>query len=273
MGVFMSESTACLVAEMARRNNVVSSNNLATTLSREFNRIEAVAIDDTLDAISDLYLLGHLSPTEAMDLSARHTAELQAEGKMPSSDRSWDPFGDQTTNGILRNHLRVHDGSVLGSMEYVSIRANMPRAIIDLRGDETIDLGSWLRTHHTLLADVFPWAGTIRHVDVYRGPVKFNFHHLLAREIEPVFQKANDPGFLRENIGYIYGELAFNHPFLDGNGRSLNTVFTELLRRSGLQLDWGSVDRTEYLKHLTQAVLLTNYSALDSYFKARLQSL
>jgi fido (protein-threonine AMPylation protein) len=113
---------------------------------------------------------------------------------------------------------------------------------------------------------VFPtWAGRIREHPVGRGSVRFNLPHLVRKEAEAVFAEAGVPGFVAANLGYVYGELAFHHPFYDGNGRSLNTVFTELLRREGRTLEWERLEPDAYLEALTPAVLLRHYAALDAF--------
>lgn len=267
----MKSKIAREVEDIAVRHSVILRHDYSTCLAKEFNRIEAISSDPVLDLIADLMIAEEITTTDGMSIVERHTDELHQESGHPVLTRSWDPFGDMETRGILRNHYGTNNGNKLANFEYVSIRKNMPKALAYLGSTKTINLKAWLKTHEILFSDVFPWAGTARKVDVFRGPVKFNLFHLLAKEAEAVFKKAEDPDFLKNNIGYVYGELAFNHPFLDGNGRSLNTVFTEMLRRSGLKMNWEAVDRSEYLDHLTQAVLLTNYTHLDRYLMERLQ--
>jgi cell filamentation protein len=66
-------------------------------------------------------------------------------------------------------------------------------------------------------------------------------------------------------MGEVYATLAFSHPFLDGNGRSLNTTFTELARRSGFGIAWDEVKKEAYLATLTHGIVLMEYEPLNRY--------
>lgn len=180
----------------------------------------------------------------------------------------WDPFEDNHRKGLLRNKFGVMDQKRLKGLEFFSIEQNMQKALSVLKREKQIDLRSWRRTHAILLGTLYPWAGTIRHLDVRKGPVRFNTVPLIERETNRIFAKAAQPDFLTANLGYIYGELAFNHPFIDGNGRSLNTVFSELTRRNGFSICWNEVVKEDYLKHLTKAIVDAEYDDLNSYFNS-----
>ncbi|WP_209015695.1 Fic family protein [Roseibium sp. RKSG952] len=181
---------------------------------------------------------------------------------------AWDPFGDFSSRGILRNKFGTKDQTTLERLEKFSIEANMPRALNILSREQRIDLRAWRRTHAVLFSDIYPWAGKIRALDVERANVRFNTVRMIEEEAAVVFAKAEDGDFFRENMDYVYGELAFNHPFMDGNGRSLNTVFSEMSRRAGISIRWDVVDKGEYLRHLTRAVQLTEYEGLGEYLSS-----
>lgn len=114
---------------------------------------------------------------------------------------SWDPFGDLTSRGILRNKLGTQDPRVLADMEFLSVRMNMPRALDVLRREKRVDLRAWRRTHAVLFGDIYPWAGKLRHLDVQRGQVRFNTVGLIEADSEKVFAAAAQNGFLGDNLG------------------------------------------------------------------------
>lgn len=136
----------------------------------------------------------------------------------------WDPFGDKDTRGILRNKFGIKNKDERDLVEYSFIHKNICKALEVLAREKQIDLRAWRRTHAVLFSDVYPWAGSIRTHQVERG-YRFNTPENVEREANAVFNKARTKGFLIENLGEVYGELAFNHPFYDGNGRSPNLVF------------------------------------------------
>ena len=50
------------------------------------------------------------------------------------------------------------------------------------------------------------------------------------------------------------GYLAYGHPFLDGNGRTIMVIHTELAQRAGISIEWAATSKTEYLTALTQEI-------------------
>lgn len=235
----------------------------ASVLAREFNRIEFFEPDPALEQIAVSMLDGKLTPEEALGMAVA----LHDNGRHPAEQRRmWDPFGDRAKNGILRNAFGTSDPAKLEKLEFISITFGMREAMQRLRNRSTIGLDAWLETHRLLFSRVFPsWAGHIRSHDVSRGPVRFNLPHLIPKEAPEIFRQAAAPGFFGANLGLVYGELAFHHPFYDGNGRSLNTVFNEMLRREGLRLDWARLQSEPYLAALTPAVRVRDYEALDTF--------
>lgn len=134
-----------------------------------------------------------------------------------------------------------------------------------LHMEKEITIKSWLRCHAILFGDLYPWAGQLRHVLVSKGPVRFNFPSEIVKETDEILIKSRNVDFFTTNMGEVYATMAFNHPFLDGNGRSLNATFTELARRSGFGIAWDEVEKETYLKTLTHGIMLLEYEPLDRY--------
>jgi cell filamentation protein len=63
------------------------------------------------------------------------------------------------------------------------------------------------------------------------------------------------------------GYLAYAHPFLDGNGRTILTVHVVLAERAGISVDWASTNKTEYLAALTLELDRPGKGCLDAYLK------
>ena len=76
---------------------------------------------------------------------------------------------------------------------------------------------------------------------------------------------------LREQPGHIMGSLAHAHPFLDGNGRTMMVLHTELTYRAGISIDWRQTDKTDYLTALTKELNDPDRGHLDNYLKPFIQ--
>ena len=48
------------------------------------------------------------------------------------------------------------------------------------------------------------------------------------------------------------GYLAYGHPFLDGNGRTIMVVHGVLAQRAGFSVDWPATTKSDYLSALTK---------------------
>jgi len=72
---------------------------------------------------------------------------------------------------------------------------------------------------------------------------------------------------MRQKPGEVMGYLAFAHPFLDGNGRTIMVVHSVLAQRAGISIDWASTDKNAYLNALTQEIDNPGKGLLDKYLK------
>jgi cell filamentation protein len=63
------------------------------------------------------------------------------------------------------------------------------------------------------------------------------------------------------------GYLAYGHPFLDGNGRTIMVVHSLLAERAGFSIDWSATDKTAYLDALTMEIDRPGRGHLDAYLK------
>ncbi len=75
----------------------------------------------------------------------------------------------------------------------------------------------------------------------------------------------NDPEYMRKWPGEVMGAFAWGHPFLDGNGRSMLLVHTELCYRAGFAIDWIASKKSEYLDALTHELAYPRDRVLDAY--------
>ena len=127
-----------------------------------------------------------------------------------------------------------------------------------------------LRTHGILFNAVYPWAGQDRlsiapTLSVRKGPVIFANPSEIQPAVEFALRKAQEKDYLRAHPGEIMGYLAFGHPFLDGNGRTIVTLFSALAQRAGFSVDWSATDKDAYLDALTKEIEAPSRGHLDNY--------
>jgi cell filamentation protein len=59
-----------------------------------------------------------------------------------------------------------------------------------------------------------------------------------------------DKVFMVEKPGEIMGYLAYGHPFLDGNGRTIMVVHGVLAQRAGFSVDWAATTKSDIFPRL-----------------------
>ena len=85
--------------------------------------------------------------------------------------------------------------------------------------------------------------------------------------VEHALRMGQDKAMMADKPGEIMGYLAYAHPFLDGNGRTILTVHVVLAERGGISIDWAATDKTAYLAALTRELDQPGKGHLDAYLK------
>jgi cell filamentation protein len=119
---------------------------------------------------------------------------------------------------------------------------------------------------------VYPWAGqdrltTAPDLAISKGPVLFAHPEHLQRAIDYALTHGQDKEFMREKPGVVMGYLAYGHPFLDGNGRTIMVVHGVMAQRAGSSIDWAATDKAGYLSALTEELDDPDKGHLDGYLK------
>jgi cell filamentation protein len=139
-----------------------------------------------------------------------------------------------------------------------------------LENPDSFPIQTFCKTHGILFNAVYPWAGQDRlsiapRLSVRKGPVIFANPSEIRPAVEFALRKAQEKDYLRAHPGEIMGYLAFGHPFLDGNGRTIVTLFSAAAQRAGFSIDWSATDKDAYLDALTKEIDAPSRGHLDNY--------
>jgi cell filamentation protein len=139
-----------------------------------------------------------------------------------------------------------------------------------LENPDSFPIQTFCKTHGILFNAVYPWAGQDRlsiapRLSVRKGPVIFANPSEIRLAVEFALRKAQEKDYLRAHPGEIMGYLAFGHPFLDGNGRTIVTLFSAAAQRAGFSIDWSATDKDAYLDALTKEIDAPSRGHLDNY--------
>jgi cell filamentation protein len=185
---------------------------------------------------------------------------------------TFDPFGDFATRGYLRNLAGEQDLAIVRRLEHSSFVTGLEPALRDLGAATTLAYDDVLETHKTLFEAIYPWAGQDRLTNfpdhaVVKGEVQFAHPKDIRAAVDWALRHGQDTAFMRTKPGEVMGYLAYGHPFLDGNGRTLMVVHALLAHRAGFSIDWAKTDKTAYLTALTQEIDAPGKGHLDIYLE------
>jgi cell filamentation protein len=171
---------------------------------------------------------------------------------------TFDPFGDFETRGYLRNVFGEKDPDIIKRQEHHSFRLHVAEVLEALRARPSLGYGDILDAHRRLFIDYYPWAGQDRlailpnlavgkagRYDIFAHPqdIRRAVEHALGLGLNSIAMKARP--------GEVMGLLAYAHPFLDGNGRTLMVVHADLACCADIHVEWEHVHKLPYLTALT----------------------
>ncbi|CAN5640409.1 Fic/DOC family protein [soil metagenome] len=184
----------------------------------------------------------------------------------------FDPFGDFHKAGYLRNIEAEKNISIVKAQEKVFFEAHLEDAMDFLRRIRgPVSYMHFRKVHEILFVEFYPWAGQDRQqlgvaAQVSKsGVVDFERAPLIAKAVQWGLDMGNDAHKIRLKPGAVMGAFAWAHPFLDGNGRAMMLVHTELCRRAGFLIDWPATNKVAYLDALSRELKDTSSMHLDAY--------
>jgi cell filamentation protein len=185
---------------------------------------------------------------------------------------TFDPFGDFATEGYLRNFEKEKDLAIVKRAENASFTTGLDEAFAHLARSKALSYDDVLQTHGILFGAVYPWAGqdrtqTAPKLSVKKGAVIFANAREIRTAVEFALRKGQDKAYMKAKPGEIMGYLAYGHPFLDGNGRTIMTVHSVLAQRAGFSVDWSATKKDAYLDALTKEIENPPKGHLDAYLK------
>jgi cell filamentation protein len=185
---------------------------------------------------------------------------------------TFDPFGDFATEGYLRNFEKEKDLAIVKRAENASFTTGLDEAFAHLAKSKVLAYNDVLKTHRILFGAVYPWAGQDRNqtapkLTIKKGAVIFANAPEIPTAVEYALRKGQDKYYMMAKPGEIMGYLAYGHPFLEGNGRTIMTVHSVLAQRAGFSIDWSVTKKDDYLDALTKEIENPPKGYLDAYLK------
>lgn len=182
----------------------------------------------------------------------------------------FDPFKDFEQAGYLRNVYQEKDPEIVRELEHTMFRSGLDEALVHVAKRRTLVYDDFLAVHRILFSALYPWAGQDRATTAPNSAVSkagtMFCHPLVARRaVEEGLRIGKDKISMRQHPGVVMGFFAYGHPFLDGNGRTMLIIHSELCHRAGFCIEWQHTRKADYLTALSNEICSPSQGHLDSY--------
>lgn len=125
----------------------------------------------------------------------------------------FDPFGDYSSAGYLRNHDREKNLAIVKIAEHELFRAQLPTALEYLASRKRIAYSDFLEVHRILFEGLYPWAGKDRAVvlpdkAVKKGSLYFCHPQSCQWAVMEALSIAQDKQQMAIRPGFVMGIFA-----------------------------------------------------------------
>ncbi len=185
----------------------------------------------------------------------------------------FDPFEDFETSGYLRNKFAEKDPQIVQELEHQMFRASLDEAIEHLANRRgALRYEDFLAVHRILFEGFYPWAGQARaatapEIAVTKAGTWFCHPAHAQLAVQEGLRIGSDKSLMRQRPGEVMGLFAYGHPFLDGNGRTMLVVHTELCHRAGFCIEWHRTSNSDYLTVLSAEIATPGKGILGAYLR------
>lgn len=181
---------------------------------------------------------------------------------------------------MLENKLGIMDSAEL-AREEERLSKKRAKELFEkdlLAGEPAGKFSTLQKIHKILFADIYPFAGQLRTVNLAKGNFRFaplmyldaalaNIDRMPQSDFDEIIEK--------------YVEMNIAHPFREGNGRSTRIWLDHILKHKiGKVVDWSLVDKEDYLlamerspirdieiKHVLKAALTDQTDSREVFMK------
>ena len=182
------------------------------------------------------------------------------------------------------NKAGITDAIQLVYHEAMVTAITIPKALERLKNTKKWGLKQWRLAHRIIFDPVYDWAGEFRKSNIRKQDTIFlnkdkiqsaaalafqNFYKKYAIKGDIVEGlKALSVDELAAGFASLYNDLNLVHPFREGNGRSLKTLLTAMVRQAGYDFRWERIaDRKWIFDQASIEAVQGDLSLMTQLFK------
>jgi len=156
---------------------------------------------------------------------------------------------------VLENKLNIDNQIELSKAEE-KISKQKAKKLFDSGDIIKVEVGTFAGLafiHAYLFAEIYPFAGQIRDVNISKGDFRFAPVMYLNESLRHI---DNMPQGSYDEIIEKYVEMNIAHPFREGNGRATRIWLDLIIKKELAQvIDWNLIDKEEYLQAMQRSVV------------------
>lgn len=186
-------------------------------------------------------------------------------------DEDYEPGSD---NEVLKNLLGIKDKETMEQVEEIELERTGNELPGIFGSDYQFTELDIRQIHKLWLADIYPFAGKFRTVNMSKGGFHFaasQYINKSMQEFETKFLKLYTPcknsgNKLADALGIVHVELIIIHPFREGNGRVSRLLANIMAMQAGLpQLNFEPIDKTMNPEGYNKYILAIHHGILGNY--------
>lgn len=183
-----------------------------------------------------------------------------------SSDQ--DPYRNPET-GVLNNIQDLQTEAELEKYEELMFQVNSIEAAQYLKTRKDMGLAEWKAVHKMCFCDVFSWAGDLRSIRISKGSTVFAYPENIETESDRIFielnEQVNTSRLTIDSAAELFAEVNVLHPFREGNGRTQRILFSEILCRINIRIDYTLTSQEEMILAMIEGYQ-TRYTPVKNLF-------
>lgn len=162
-----------------------------------------------------------------------------------------DEFQPGSGGRVLKNSLGITSVRKMDKEEITGYLRAERKIISTFTKDQQLTVDDIHQIHRWFLGDIYPWAGTIRNVNISKGGFTFATAYALPQALNDFGNDvlaAHTPchgGNLDEiaaHIAIVHSEFLLLHPYREGNGRTARLVASLMAYQAGQPgIDFGFI--------------------------------
>jgi cell filamentation protein len=193
-------------------------------------------------------------------------------------DFSKDPH-TQLGSEYPKNVFGYTDYRQLQLVEVVFVQKRT-RELEETESTGSFDAAHLLSIHNHIFRDVFPWAGRLRVVDIFKGGHGFAHHVHIPAALDATISKLMAERCLTgltaidfvQRTAFYLGEINAIHPFREGNGRTQREFIRQLGLNAGHPLAWIGFTQAEMIEASILSHTRGDNSALASILERAIEA-